>query len=171
MHVVSRETLGEANDAVRDILVMYVNVAEEGLILHNADWPIRFDPLMYVDAVQDSERSYYVDMDLLRTGAALAMVARYYSAWSEEQGVHAWKDTERYAAAVAAGRLAHLPAIEAVLVEHLSGRHAAPDDPWFDQVTPSLCETYVRSYFRRLGDPAAPAASGTERGPADWLTV
>lgn len=163
MHVLNQENFQRATDAVRDILVMYVNLAEEGRILHNADWAIRFDPLLYVDAVQDSERSYYVDMDLLRTGSALAMVARYFSAWSEEQGVHAGKDTELYAAAVAAGRLAHLPAIEAVLVEHLSGRHAAPVDPWFDEVTPSLCETYVQSYFRRL---ASGDRSG--RGPQDW---
>lgn len=163
MHVVNQGNLGEAIDAVRDVLVMYVNVAEDGFIPHNADWAIRFDPLMYVDAVQDSERAYYVDMDLLRAGSAMAMVARYFSAWSEEQGVHAWKDTERYAAAVAAGRLAHLPEIEAVLVEHLSGRHAAADDPWFDEVTPALCETYVRSYFSRL---AGGAPSG--RGPPDW---
>ena len=170
MQVVNQENSRGAVDAVRDILLMYVNMAEEGFIPHNADWPIRFDPLMYVDAVQDSERTFYVDMDLLHAGSALAMVARYFSAWSEEQGVHAWKDTERYAEAVSAGRLAHLPEIEAVLVEHLSGRHAAPDDPWFDEVTPALCETYVRSYFRRLCDPATPS-SGAERGPANWLAV
>lgn len=163
MHIVNQENMQGAVDAVRDVLVMYAEVAGEGCILHNADWAIRFDPLMYVDAVQDTEQTYYVDMDLLRAGSALAMVARYFSAWSEEQGVHAWKDTERFAEAVAAGRLAHLPDIEAVLVEHLSGRHAAPDDPWLDQVTPALCETYVRSYFRRLadGDPSG-------RGPQDW---
>ena len=163
MHVVNQENSGAAVDAVRDILVMYVNVAEDGGIIHNADWAIRFDPLMYVDSVQDSDRTYYVDMDLLRAGSALAIVARYFSAWSEEQGVHAWKDTERYAQAVTAGRLAHLPDIEAVLVEHLSGGHAAPNDSWFDDVTPALCETYVRSYFRRL---AVGDASG--RGPQNW---
>jgi len=171
MHVVTQENSRGAVDAVRDILLMYVNVAEDGFIAHNADWPIRFDPLMYVDAVQDHAQTFYVDMDLLRAGSALAMVARYFSAWSEALGVHAWKDTERYAAAVAAGRLAHLPGIEAVLVEHLSGRHAAPDDPWFDQVTPALCETCVRRYFRRLGDPAPASSSGTQRGPADWIAV
>lgn len=163
MHVVNQENSRGAVDAIRDILVMYLDVAEDGRIIHNADWPIRFDPLMYVDAVQDSARTYYVDMDLLRAGSALAIVARYFSAWSEDQGVHAWKDTERYAEAVAAGRLAHLPEIENVLIEHLSGRHAAADDPWFDSVMPALCETYIRRYFRRLaaGDPSG-------RGPPDW---
>jgi len=170
MHVVNQENFLEAVDAVRDILLMYVNLAGDGRIIHNADWPIRFDPLVYVDAVQDNARTCYVDMDLLRAGSALAMVARYFSAWSEEQGVHAWTDTERYAAAVAGGRLAHLPEIEGVLVEHLSGRHAAPEDPWFDQVTTALCETFVRGYFRRLGDPA-PSPSSADRGPADWLAV
>ena len=119
MHVVNQENSRGAVDAVRDILVMYVNVAEDGRINHNADWPIRFDPLMYVDAVQDSERTYYVDMDLLRAGSALAMVARYFSAWSEEQGVHAWEDTERYAAAVAAGGWA-------IPRHHQAARSAAP---------------------------------------------
>lgn len=163
MHVVNQENYWTAVDAVRDILVMYVNVAEDGRIIHNADWAIRFDPLMYIDAVQDTERTYYLDMDLLRAGSALAMVVRYFSAWSEEQRVHAWSDTERYAEAVAARRLAHLPDVEAVLVEHLSGRHAAADDPWFDDVTPALCETHVRRYFRRL---AEGELSG--RGPPDW---
>ncbi len=163
MHVVNQENSAAAVDAVRDILVMYAELAEDGRVIHNADWPIRFDPLMYVDAVQDSDRTYYVDMDLLRAGSALAMVVRYFSAWSEEQGVHAWTDTERYAEAVAAGRLAHLPDVEAVLVEHLSGRHAAADDPWFDAMTPALCETYVRTYFRRLA-----AGNPPGRDPSDW---
>jgi hypothetical protein len=166
MHVVTQENSSAALDAVRDILLMYQGMAADGLILHSSDWPIRFDPLIYVDAVQDRPDLYYLDFDLLRTGSAIVMVARYFSAWSEERGVYAWTDTDRFAEAITSGRLRHLPDIEAILVEHLSGRHASPMDPWFDQITPVLCERHVRGYFRDLAAGAAP-----RRDSADWVSL
>lgn len=165
MHVVTQENAPAAWDAVRDILLMYQGIAADGAILHNADWPIRFDPLTYIDAVQAPD-AYYLDFDLLRTGAALVLVSRYLSAWSEERGVDAWTDTERYAEAVTTGRLRHLPDIEAVLVEHLSGRHAATTDPWCDEVAVELCQRIVRPYFSRLAE-----GGESGRGPADWITL
>jgi len=163
-HVITRENSSEANDAVRDILLMYEGLAGDGLLTHNADWPIRFDPLKFVDAVQDSVGCYYLDMDLLRAGSAMAMAAAFSTFWNEEHGVSAGVHTERYAAAVREGRLRHLPDIEAVLVEFLRGEHAAVEDPWFDEVGARLCAVHVRGYFRRLAD-----GVDSGRGPSDWM--
>jgi len=159
-HVITQDNRTEAADAVRDILLMYADLALDGVLTHNAEWPIRFDPLKFVDAVQDSADYYYVDVDLLRTGSAMAMVATF---WNEQQGTFAGAKTEAYAAAIQDGRLRQIPDIEAVIVEFLKGEHSALQDPWFDQAGARLCEVHVRNYFRCL---AESASSG--RGPADW---
>lgn len=163
MHLITRDNYSETGEAVRDILLMYTGVVGDRMFLHNADWPIRFDPLKFVDAVQ-VDSSWYVDVDLLRTGSALAIFAAFYDGWSEEHGVFAFRQTERFAEAIREGRLRHNPDIEAALLEALSGDHASPTDPWFDELSRRLCATHVIAYFRRLVD-----GTDTGRGPADWV--
>ena len=170
-HVITGANYEEAQDAIRDILMMYVEVAADGLFTHNCDHVLRFDPLKFVDAIQDKPTYRYVDVDLLRTGSALAIVAAFFNGWSEYQKVWAWNDTDRFRAAIAQGRLRHLPDIEDVLTELFTGRHTDESDPWFDDATAQLCERHVRSYFRQLTEPASIGSMNDRRGPADWLTV
>ena len=162
-HVITQDNRTEAADAVRDILLMYADLALDGVLTHNAEWPIRFDPLKFVDAVQDCAGHYYVDIDLLRTGSAMAIAATFSTFWNEDQGASAGANTEAYAAAIQEGRLRHIPDIEAVLIEFLIGEHSALQDPWFDQAGAKLCQVHVRNYFGRLAEGASSA-----RGPADW---
>jgi hypothetical protein len=164
--VITQENWHEAADAVRDILLMYEGIARDGLIGHNADWPIRFDPLKFVDVVQSDSRSWYVDIDLLRAGAALAVFAAFYNGWSEEFGIHAFKDTERFTQAVHEGRLHHVSDVDVILREFFEGRHADATDPWFDAASARLCTAHVRAYFRRLAD-----GDLSGRGPQDWTAL
>ena len=165
-HVLTQENHPEALEAVRDILLMFTEVAEDRMFIHGAEYGIRFDPLKFVDAVQDTAASYYLDVDLLRTGSALVIFAAFYTGWTEERGVHAFEDTERYMEAVRAGRLRHVPDVERVLIEFFEGRHSAPDDPWFDQESARLCSAHVQSYFSRLAE-----GRGSGRGPPEWVRL
>lgn len=150
MHLITQENYPEAGDAVRDILMMYVELAGDQFFIHNVDVHIRFDPLKFVDARPDTTKVYYVDLDLLQAGSALAIVALFHSFWEEENGVYAGARTEEFKQAIHGGRLAHLPDIEAVLLEFLKGEHADMNDPWFDDATKALIKTRVNPFFREL---------------------
>ncbi len=149
MHLITEDNSDEAADAIRDILMTYVQLADgcEGFS-HNADLYIRFDPLRFVDAETDG-KSHYVDLELLRSGSAMAIVCWYYNMWSEEQhlritaGVH-------FEVALEAGRLAASPDIEMFLREALSRDKIPTDDPWFMDGVASLYRTHVLGFFRRL---------------------
>lgn len=150
MHLITLENYPGAGDAVRDILMMYVELAGDQFFIHNVDVHIRFDPLKFVDARPDPTNAYYVDLGLLQAGSALAIVALFHTFWAAERGVHAGARTEEFIQAIHDGRLAHLPDIEAVLLEFLKGEHADMSDPWFGDATKSLIEAYVNPFFRNL---------------------
>ena len=149
MHTITSENHDEALQAVRDILLMYVDMAEsyQGFG-HAVDVAIRFDPLRFVDA-EVSELGYLVDLDLLRAGSAMAVLCRLYDAWAEEQNVVS-PQTQRYQDALASGKLRYAPEIEAVAIEALSRNTMVLDDPWFDQAVAPIYSKYVIGYFRRL---------------------
>lgn len=150
MHLITRDNYSEAADAVRDILMMYVDLAGDQVFIHNVDVHIRFDPLKFVDARPDTTDTYYVDLDLLQAGSALAIVALFHTFWEEERGGYAGRRTEEFKQAILGGRLAHLPDIEAVLLEFLNGEHMDMNDPWFDDATKALIEARVIPFFRGL---------------------
>lgn len=150
MHLITRDNYSEADDAVRDILMMYVELARDQFFIHNVDVHIRFDPLKFVDAKPDTTSVYYVNLDLLRTGSALAIVALFHTYWSEEQGVYAGSRTGEFKRAILGGRLSNFPDIEGVLLEFLKGEHADLLDPWFDEVTIALVKAHVNPFFEGL---------------------
>jgi len=80
MHIVGEGNYQEAVNAVRDILMTYVDLAEatEGFS-HNADVYVRFDPLKFVDAEVEDKGTYYVDLELLRAGSAVAILCAFYN--------------------------------------------------------------------------------------------
>jgi hypothetical protein len=150
MHLITRDNYSEADDAVRDILMMYVELARDQFFIHNVDVHIRFDPLKFVDAKPDTTSVYYVNLDLLQTGSALAIVALFHTYWSEEQGVYAGARTEQFRQAILGGRLSHFPDIEEVLLEFLKGEHTDLLDSWFDEVTTALVKAHVNPFFEGL---------------------
>jgi hypothetical protein len=157
MHVVSSQNYPEALDAVRDILMLYVDLADNTRGFgHAADTYIRFDRLKFVDAQVEQDGYYYVDLDLLRAGSAIAIVCVFYDLWSEEQSLSGNLRSERYEVAVTGGRLSHFPDIEAVLRDAIARKYMFLDDPWFEQVLTPIYRKYVLGFFARLAQADRP---------------
>lgn len=153
MHTVTKDNYEEAQDAIRDILMMSVDMAESTSGFgHAVDVHIRFDPLKFVDAEVAAD-VVWVDIDLLRSGSALAIVAFFYDMWCEFDAVDVTDQAgsdHRYKVAVEMGRLHHSPDVEAVVREALNRNHMAQDDPWFERAVQPIYRKYVLGYFRRL---------------------
>ena len=150
MHVITSENYGEALDAVRDILVTYVAMVDDYCGFgHASDFGVRFDPLRFLDAETDA-KAYYVDLDLLRAGAAIAILCTFYDLWCEEQHLRGHPRSERYEAALNGGRLQRFPDIEAVVREAIKRNSMPLDDPWFEDAVKPIYRKYVLGYFQRL---------------------
>lgn len=153
--VITSAQADEAQEAIRDILLLYVDMAESYAGFgHAVDCNLRFDPLRFVDATLDTPPGYapVVDLDLLHNGAAVAVLCALYDEWCEFETVTGG----RYREAILAGRLSATPDIEQVARTALD-RGAIPlEDPWFDAVVEPIYRKYVVGYFARL--------AGRERG-------
>jgi hypothetical protein len=151
MHVIGDDNYPEAAEAIRDILMLYADLAGSTAGFgHAADVHVRFDPLKFVDAEAASGARHYVDLDLLREGSAIAILCVFYDLWCEDQPLSGHAASLRYEAALAEGRLHRFGDIEAVLRAAIERSPVAPDDPWFDAALAPIYRTYVRGYFARL---------------------
>lgn len=150
MHLVTSDNYQEAEDAVRDILMMYVDMAHayEGFG-HASDCYIHFDRLKFVDA-KDDGKAAYVDMDLLRAGSAIAILCVFYDFWCEEQQMLN-PHTKGYEAAITQGRLGAFSDIENVLKEVIGRKFVSHEDEWFEGAVAPIYRKYVQGYFKALG--------------------
>ena len=80
--IINNETMYEAHDTIREIVMLYVGLAEEGRFMHNLDAEGRLDCLRFIDAEADS-KAYWCDMELLRTGSAIAPLCILVTRWEE----------------------------------------------------------------------------------------
>ncbi|MDB5440972.1 MAG: hypothetical protein JWM33_3399, partial [Caulobacteraceae bacterium] len=148
-HVLNLENQQDAIDAVRDILLLYVDMAQSySGFGHASDANVRFDPLKYVDAELDNPPgcSPLVDMDFLRSGSAVLILCRLYDEWCEHEDVHA----SHYKEAIEDRRLRFTPDVEAVAREALRRGQMSPEDPWFDEAVGPIYQHYAVEYFERL---------------------
>jgi hypothetical protein len=151
MHVIDSENYLEAAEAIRDILMLYVDLADSTAGFgHAADWPIRFDPIKFVDSVVKTDSYDYVDLNLLQAGSAIAIICMFYNLWCEEQPLKGHPLSERYEAALLAGRLARFPDIEVVLREAVARNQMPLGDPWFERALIPIYRKYVLGFFARL---------------------
>lgn len=151
MHVIGKHNFEEAGDAIRDILMMYVDLADGTAGFgHNADVYVRFDPFKFVDAEAKEDGYYYVDLELLRAGSAVAILCALYNVWTEEQKLEGHPLTERFQAAIGAGRLSRFPDIEGVIIEAIRRNCALIEDQWMDDAVRPIYRKYVIGYFARL---------------------
>lgn len=155
MHVVTSENYEEALEATRDNLMMFVDMAESySGFGHAVDVAIRFDPLKFVDAKLADDVGC-VDIDLLRSGSAVAILAFFYDMWCEFEAVdvpHPVGHDHRYKEAVERRRLDYSPDVEAVAREALKRNEMALGDPWFDEAVQPIYRKHVLGYFRRLSE-------------------
>lgn len=113
MHIIDASNYHDAEDALRDILMTYVDLADHtGGFGHNADVYVRFNPLKFVDAQLDDDSYYYVDLELLQAGSAIAILCAFYNLWNEEQELNGHPLTRHFQTAVDEGRLSRFPDIE-----------------------------------------------------------
>ena len=118
MHTITAKNVHEAEDAIRDILLMYVEMASSYHGFgHAVDIAIRFNPLRFIDAEVEPGNSYFVDVDLLRTGSAIVIVCRLYDCWCEHEGIYSTQ-ADIYKRAVEEGRLHFNPDIEKSYSKH-----------------------------------------------------
>ncbi|WP_374275081.1 hypothetical protein [Brevundimonas sp.] len=150
MHTITMSNYEEALEAIRDILLMYVDMAEsyDGFG-HNGNVAIRFDPLQFID-VETDQKAHYVDLNLLRAGCAIAILFEYYNRWGEEQGLVHNIYLARYQAALDEGRLGLFPDVEEIIRAAVARDPMPLDDPWFDEAVAPIYRKYVIGLFARL---------------------
>jgi len=149
MHVITKENYKDASEAIRDVLMMYVDMAEATSGFgHSCDVYVRFDRLKFLDAQDDGE-AVYVDLDLLRAGSAIAVLGFLYDLWSEEHRLSG-SHTARYEQAIRDGRLSSFPDIEVVVREAISRDYILLADNWFDEAVAPIYRKYVLGYFQSL---------------------
>jgi hypothetical protein len=148
VHIITRDNYGEAVDAIRDILLLYVEMAESYHGFgHAADVNVRFDPLKFVDAQLEMYDGYapLIDINFLRAGSAMVILSALYDDWCEFEAV-----SDRFREAVLNGRLGFTPDIESVAKEAFGRKEIALEDPWFDEAVRPIYERYVTAYFEQL---------------------
>ncbi len=151
MQIITPDNDTEAQLALREILMLYVNLAEEfSGFGHAVDANIRLDPLQFVDAEMET-RGYapWLDLALLRTGSAIAALCLLYDWWAEEQAVDN-SQTQGIKQALAEGRFRHAPDVEAVIAEAFRRNVMPIEDTWFEDAVAPIYRTHVLGYFRRL---------------------
>lgn len=151
MEIITPDNVPEAEAAIREILLLYVNMAEGySGFGHAVDYNVRLDPLRFVDAEMDTRGGgALADLDLLRTGSAIAALCFLYDWWAEEQEVDN-PQTQDIKKALAEGRFRHLPDIEAVIAEAFRRDLMPLDDPWFDDAVVPIYRRHVIGFFKRL---------------------
>jgi hypothetical protein len=148
-HIVTSENLGEALDALRDILLLYVDMVESySGFGHATGVNIRFDPLKFVDAELANPPGYapLIDLDRLRTGSAIAILCFLYDEWCEFEAVTGL----RFQEAIHAGRLRFAPDVDRVAREALQRGNMRLHDPWFDEAVDPIYQRHVVGLFEDL---------------------
>ncbi|WP_166036603.1 hypothetical protein [Sphingosinicella sp. YJ22] len=118
---------------------------------HAVNMNVRFDPLKFIDAERDP-KAYYIDIDLLRAGSAIAIVCEFYDVWCNEFYLPADSCT-RYQDALEVGRLRFFPDIEEFL-RAATARYVVPvEDGWFAEAVVPIYKRYVLGLFAQLAAP------------------
>lgn len=148
-HLITAENDGEAHDALKDILLLYVEMAESySGFGHASDCYLRFDPLKFVDADLVTPAGYapLINLDFLRTGSAIAILCSLYDEWCEFEAVHG----RRFRDAIQSGRLRFVPDVENVAKEAIRRGKMRLEDSWFEQAVEPIYQKYVVGYFEAL---------------------
>ncbi len=149
--IINNDTVDEARNAISEIVMLYVELADEGRFMHNIDAEGRLDCLRFVDAEADP-KSYWCDMELLRTGSAIALLCILVTNWEEMDKPGPLYLQPEYRAAVEQGRLRHTPDVEVLIRSVLDRDEIDVNEPWLREGLASILRTHVRGFFRRLAD-------------------
>lgn len=146
---ITTDNYQEANDAIRDILFMYVDLVEsyEGFG-HNIERG-KFNALDFIDArvVESEGYTFAIDETLLFPGAAISLLCDLSDAWDEYETWHVknWPVINEIQEAYEANRFSHMPDIEKA-IELGFGNN---EEEFRDQLK-VVYKAYVCGYFERI---------------------
>jgi hypothetical protein len=146
---ITTENLELTNDAIRDILFMYVDLVEsyEGFG-HNIARG-QFKALDFIDArvVEPEGYTFAIDETLLYPGAAISLLCDVSDAWDEYEtwDVKNWPQINEIKKAYEANRFSHMPEIEKAFELGFSN-----NEEEFREQLKLVYEAHVCSYFQKL---------------------
>ncbi|MEO0468724.1 MAG: hypothetical protein AAF206_03815 [Bacteroidota bacterium] len=146
---ITEDNYQEAQDAIRDILYMYVDLIESyGGFGHNIERG-KFSPLDFVDApiLEPEGYTFGIDILLLQSGSAIALLCTLSDAWDEYEtwDVKNWPTVSLIKEANDAERFTHLPMIQ----EAFNLAFGSDEEAFREQLT-RVYKKYVCSYFSKL---------------------
>ncbi len=138
-----------AYDAIRDILFMYVDMAESYKGFgHNIDTGC-FSPLEFVDApiYEPKDSTFGIDISLLQSGSAIALLCDLSDVWDEfgTLDVTSHSSILKTKGAYEIGRFSHLSQIQ----QAFSLGFGLDEEAFREQLS-VVYRTYVCSYFSDL---------------------
>jgi hypothetical protein len=146
--LITRDNIEEANGALAQILLLFVEMAESySGFGHAADAGIRLDPLKFVDAELERYEGWapLINLDLLRTGSAIAILCSLYDDCVEDLG-----QPSRFAEDVRVGKLRHIPDVEAAALKIIDHFTDWFESPALEEIVEPIYHKYVVGYFERL---------------------
>lgn len=158
---IDHSNYGQANQAIRDILFMFVDMLESyggfGSDLDTGS----FDPFVFARAYVDERpgESLSIDQHLLVSGAAIAVLCGMLDAWQQEDPDLVPKTPwlKRAAELLQDEALADYPDLEQAIRVGLTDGDAMQD------LLPQICAKYVRGYFTRFIEPDSQALQRTAK--------
>lgn len=140
------QTLLKAQDALRDILFMYRELANWRGLWDDFGWEDgKFEPLEWIDFPADGADLDTEDLRLLHEGSALKLICHMLQSWG--QGGYPTLETAyigQIRHAVTSGRLNHLPELKDVLSDSFTS------DAALKERAEEIYDRYVVGYFHRL---------------------
>ena len=141
----------EAQQAMRDILFMYFDLAESYRGFGHGIDTGTFDAFKYLEVEAEPLRGFTVDIDLLWQGSAIALLCGLYDHWVEHEDVsHASPWLNRLRRFVSDGRFLHCEDVGTLIAEAFE-RNPGLHDPFLDQRSQLIYQKYVAGSFARLG--------------------
>ena len=150
---INTDNLESANDAIRDILFMYVDlvVSYEGFG-HNLERG-KFRALDFIDArvVEPEGYTFAIDETLLFPGAAISLLCDISDAWDEYEtwDVKHWPRINEIKQAYEANRFSHMPDIEKALEFGFGD-----NEEEFRAQLELIYKAHVCAYFEKLANAA-----------------
>jgi len=146
---ITTDNVHEAENAIRDILYMYHDLVRSYKGFgHNIDCG-KFNPLNYIDAVLEEPEGYTfgIDLELLQNGSAVALLCDLVNMWDEFEtsDVQAWPIIGQIKAAIASGRLVHMPELKKAIELGLANSEEA-----FREEIIIIYQKHVCGYFNHM---------------------
>lgn len=142
---INEENYPTALSAIRDILYMYYELAQEGWFQHNIDTGT-FDPLFFADCwfCESPGGGCSIDVDLLHKGSAVAVLCNLSDIWDETGEIPETEFANQVKHALEDDRFDHLP-----LAEHTI-RLAFQNEEQFRESLAEIYKIYVLEFFIKL---------------------